>query len=402
MGRPPIRSRESVRISDPLTTLQTQFASHRVEITHESHVLPELGLVVHRRLEQGPKQGRVILVLRHRDVPSSLHRPPSVDARERRRARERRPNARPRSLALPAPSRPRARLYDVRARTHACIARHSHPSASSRPFPFSTRSVATTSSSTDHDPSVTPLCRPRPALDLDLGWTRGTCAIITSHDSSWSRLCTRTREYSRRAVSFHSFHSIHFMHSFIPLEVSVGRRRVRRRSSCSSISSRRRTATGRDDRPARSSAVMGLSRRACLSLSLAMSLSRDVSLRSRARARHRRRVRVLLSVLERVLERAHASTHARTNARTHPFMHSFMHPRIIGADIATTSRMDLEGCATRDVVTRRRRASRDARERGERERREVSISESRDRGRRRATTPRRRFDSIRFRHLILI
>ena len=223
-----------------------------------------------------------------------------------------------------------------------------------------------------------PLCRPRPALDLDLGWTRGTCAIITSHDSSWSRLCTHRREYSRRAVSFHSFHSIHFMHSFIPLEVSVGRRRVRRRSSMSSISSRRRTATGRDDRPARSSAVMGLSRHACLSLSSCLSLAMSLS-RSRARARHRRRVRVLLSVLERVLERAHASTHARTNARIHPFMHPFMHPRIIGADIATTSRMDLEGCATRDVVTRRRRASRDARERGERERREVSISESRDR-----------------------
>ena len=379
-----------------------RIASHRVEITHESHVLPELGLVVHRRLEQGPKQGRVILVLRHRDVPSSLHRPPSVDARERRRARE----TTERSPALARSPRPLApaRASLRRPGAHACMHRTPFPSFSL------VASFSLFHAVGRHDllfhrsrPIGDPLCRPRPALDLDLGWTRGTCAIITSHDSSWSRLCTHRREYSRRAVSCHSFHSIHFMHSFIPLEVSVGRRRVRRRSSMSSISSRRRTATGRDDRPARSSAVMGLSRRACLSLSRARCLSLAMSLsRSRARARHRRRVRVLLSVLERVLERAHASTHARTNARTHPFMHSFMHPRIIGADIATTSRMDLEGCATRDVVTRRRRASRDARERGERERREVSISESRDRGRRRTATPRRRFDSIRFRHLILI
>ena len=53
-----------------------------------------------------------------------------------------------------------------------------------------------------------------------------------------------------------------------------------------------------------------------------------------------------------------------------------MHPRIIGADIATTSRMDLEGCATRDVVTRRRRnvvARLETREREEREREERGV-----------------------------
>ena len=64
---------------------------------------------------------------------------------------------------------------------------------------------------------------------------------------------------------------------------------------------------------------------------------------------------------------------------------------IIGAEIATTSRMDLEGRATGDDVARR--LERRARE--TRERREVSISESRDRGR--TTTDdddgRRRFDS---------
>ena len=66
---------------------------------------------------------------------------------------------------------------------------------------------------------------------------------------------------------------------------------------------------------------------------------------------------------------------------------------IIGAEIATTSRMDLEGRATGDDVARR--LERDARE--TRERREVSISESRDRGRTRTDDDdgRRRFDSIR-------
>ena len=254
----------------------------------------------------------------------------------------------------------------------------------------------TTSFSTDHDPSVTPLCRPRPALDLDLGWTRGTCAIITSHDSSWSRLCTHRREYSRRAVSFHSFHSIHFMHSFIPLEVSVGRRRVRRRSSCSSISSRRRTATGRDDRPARSSAVMGLSRRACLSLSRAMSLSRDVARSlSLARAPSTARPRPPLRPRTRPRTRAriHERTNARTNARIHPFIHSCIHASSVPTlrrRRGWISRDARRETSSRDVVARLETREREERERGERCRSPNRATEDDD-GRRR-----RDVDSIRF------
>ena len=182
---------------------------------------------------------------------------------------------------------------------------------------------------------------------------------------------------TRGVVSFIPFHSFHaFIHS------SRGLRRSSSRSSSvvdvvAFVEEEDRDGTRRPTR-----AFVGgdgsLSSRVSLSLSSCLSLAMSLS-RSRARARHRRRVRVLLSVLERVLERAHASTHARTNARIHPFMHPFMHPRIIGADIATTSRMDLEGCATRDVVTRRRRASRDARERGEREERGVDLRIARPR-----------------------
>ena len=222
--------------------------------------------------------------------------------------------------------------------------------------------------------------RPRPALDLDLGWTRGTCAIITSHDSSWSRLCTRTREYSRRAVSFHSFHSIHFTHSFIPLEVSVGRRRVRRRSSMSSISSRRRTATGRDDRPARSSAVMGLSRRACLSLSLAMSLSRDVSL-SLARARAPSTARPRPPLRPRTRPRTRARIHARTNERTHSSIHASIHAsthhRCRHCDDVEDGSRGMRDARRRHATSSR--VSRRARERREREERGVDLRIARPR-----------------------
>ena len=238
---------------------------------------------------------------------------------------------------------------------------------------------------------MTPLCRPRPALDLDLGWTRGTCAIITSHDSSWSRLCTRTREYSRRAVSCHSFHSIHFTHSFIPLEVSVGRRRVRRRSSMSSISSRRRTATGRDDRPARSSAVMGLSRRACLSLSLVVSLSRDVARSlSLARARARSTARPRPPLRPRTRPRTRARIHERTNARIHPCIH---HHRCRHCDDVEDGSRGMRDARRRHATSSR--VSRRARERREREERGVDLRIARPRtttdGRRR-----RDVDSIRF------
>ena len=86
-------------------------ASHRIashRITHESHVLPELVRVAPRRLEQGPKHGWVILVLRHRVGRSSFarHRRSSL-ARETHDERERDgPNAP--SFALPRARSPRS------------------------------------------------------------------------------------------------------------------------------------------------------------------------------------------------------------------------------------------------------------------------------------------------------
>ena len=184
------------------------------------------------------------------------------------------------------------------------------------------------------------------------------------------------------------------MHSFIPLEVSVGRRRVRRRSSMSSISSRRRTATGRDDRPARSSAVMGLSRRACLSLSLAMSLSRDVSL-SLARARAIDGASASSSPSSNAS--SNARTHPRTHARTHARIHSCIHSCIHASSVPTLrrrrgwiSRDARRETSSRDVVARLETREREERERGERCRSPNRATEDDD-GRRR-----RDVDSIRF------
>ena len=194
------------------------------------------------------------------------------------------------------------------------------------------------------------------------------------------------------------------MHSFIPLEVSVGRRRVRRRSSMSSmssISSRRRTATGRDDRPARSSAVMGLSRRACLSLSRAMSLSRDVSL-SLARARAPSTARPRPPLRPRTRPRTRARIHERTNARIHPCIHSCIHASSVPTlrrRRGWISRDARRETSSRDVVARLETRAREERERGERCRSPNRATEDDDG---RTATPRRRFDSIRFRHLILI
>ena len=191
------------------------------------------------------------------------------------------------------------------------------------------------------------------------------------------------------------------MHSFIPLEVSVGRRRVRRRSSMSSISSRRRTATGRDDRPARSSAVMGLSRRACLSLSLAMSLSRDVSL-SLARARAPSTARPRPPLRPRTRPRTRARIHARTHERIHSCIHSCIHASSVPTlrrRRGWISRDARRETSSRDVVARLETREREERERGERCRSPNRATEDDDG---RTATPRRRFDSIRFRHLILI
>lgn len=100
-------------------------ASHRIasnRITHESHVLPELVRVTPRRLEQGPKHGWVILVLRHRVGRSSFarHRRSSLArATHDERETDRTPPSFALPRAFPAPLAPaRASLRRPGARVH--------------------------------------------------------------------------------------------------------------------------------------------------------------------------------------------------------------------------------------------------------------------------------------------
>ena len=207
---------------------------------------------------------------------------------------------------------------------------------------------------------------------------------------------------TRGVVSFIPFHSFHaFIHS------SRGLCRSSSRSSSvvdvvDFVEEEDRDGTRRPTR-----AFVGgdgsLSSRVSLSLSRDVSLSRCLSLaRARARAIDGASASSSPSSNASSNARTHPRTHARTNARIHPCIHSCIHASSVPTlrrRRGWISRDARRETSSRDVVARLETREREERERGERCRSPNRATEDDDG---RTATPRRRFDSIRFRHLILI